>query len=134
MAEGGCLCGRVRYAVADARLRSFCCHCRMCQRASGRPLMAVFFVPIAGLRLTKGQPRKYLSSETAYRHFCPDCGSPLFIERITRPDRLGVFAGSLDDPGEFRPDYHIWTSRQCPWLHLDTGDGVPRTLEGPPPA
>jgi len=96
--------------------------------------MALFFVPIAGVKVTKGQPKKYQSSETAKRHFCPDCGSPVFFERLTRPDRLGVFIGALDDSSQFSPDYHIWTARQCPWLHLDRADNVPRTLEGPPPA
>jgi hypothetical protein len=106
----------------------------MCQRISGGPLIAVFFVPMSGLRLLNGQPKKFRSSETAYRHFCADCGSQLFFERITRPDRIGVMAGSLDDPHAFRPDYHIWTSQQCEWLKLDESDGVPRAAGMPPPS
>jgi hypothetical protein len=41
--------------------------------------------------------------------------------------------GSLDDPGVFKPDFHIWTAQQCAWLRLDESDPVPRTPEMPPP-
>lgn len=132
--SGGCLCGNIRFEVTGAPLRSFCCHCSMCKKASGGPMMALFFAPRINVHVTRGKTQRYRSSETAVRHFCVDCGSPIFFERLTRPERLGVFVGSLDDPSEFKPDYHIWTSRQCSWLRLDGDDDVPRTSEGPPPA
>ena len=34
-AEGGCLCGSVRYRVAGDPVAATLCHCRSCRRASG---------------------------------------------------------------------------------------------------
>ena len=36
---GGCLCGAVRYRAARMA-RAGLCHCRMCQKASGAPVVA----------------------------------------------------------------------------------------------
>ena len=40
MAEGGCFCGAVRYRVEGEPIQSDYCHCRMCQRAGGAPVVA----------------------------------------------------------------------------------------------
>ena len=37
---GGCQCGAVRYALLALPLEVSVCHCRMCQKASGGPIMA----------------------------------------------------------------------------------------------
>jgi hypothetical protein len=42
---GGCLCGAIRYEAKGTPALSAICHCRMCQRASGAPFMAVLFMP-----------------------------------------------------------------------------------------
>ena len=41
-----------------------------------------------------------------------------------------VTAGSLDDPGVFRPASHIWISSKQPWLVI--ADGLPQYEEMPP--
>src|SRR3546814_7907257 len=40
MIEGGCQCGKVRYAIQGAPVRHAVCTCRDCQRAAGAPLVA----------------------------------------------------------------------------------------------
>ena len=34
-AEGGCLCGAIRYRVSGEAVAATLCHCRSCRRASG---------------------------------------------------------------------------------------------------
>jgi hypothetical protein len=51
---GGCLCGAVRYEAAGDPAFQVICHCRMCQRASGSPFMALIFMLPEGVHLTKG--------------------------------------------------------------------------------
>jgi hypothetical protein len=97
---GGCLCGATRFEARGTPILSAICHCRMCQRASGAPFMALLFMPSEGVAVTKGQPQVYPSSPTSNRHFCARCGSPLFFERHTRA-AMGVAVGSLDDPNVF---------------------------------
>ena len=45
--EGGCQCGRVRYAVELAGDDAYLCHCRMCQKATGGVAAAFVNVPDA---------------------------------------------------------------------------------------
>ena len=39
--EGGCLCGAVRYRISAAPSHTDYCHCRMCQRSTGAPVVPV---------------------------------------------------------------------------------------------
>ena len=104
---GGCLCGAVRYESAGEPLFSLLCHCRDCQHQSGSAYVAAMRVPAAGFRVTKGEPRLYVSSSDAgnrvTRAFCPDCGCPLFIRVSTRPEIVGLRVGSLTTRVSFAP-------------------------------
>ncbi len=120
---GGCLCGAVRYEASGAPGLSAICHCRMCQRASGGPFMALVFMPTEAVRVTRGRPGVYPSSPTSNRHFCGRCGSPLFFERHTRAS-TAIAVGSLDDPSSFKPRVHVCTESAMAWL--DVRDDAPR--------
>jgi hypothetical protein len=121
--SGGCLCGGVRYESAGEPLFSLKCHCRDCQRASGTAYVAAMRVPASGFRIIRGTPRRFVSKSDAgnevTRFFCGDCGSPLYIQVATRPDIIGLRVGTLDDPGEFRPEADIFVRSAPPWDNLD---------------
>jgi hypothetical protein len=95
------------------------CHCRDCQRAGGSAYSPTVVVSRAGLRIVCGAPaaheRTADSGNLARREFCGDCGSPLFASSSARPERVGIRAGSLDDPGEFRPQRAVFTASAQPW-------------------
>lgn len=116
---GGCLCGKVRYAINDKLIDAGYCHCRICQRASGAPITAWLTLPVAGFTYTKGKPTVFHSSEHSQREFCAACGSPLVFKRSVAPTTLDVTLGSLDDNSCIRPHYHIWTQSSVSWLHID---------------
>jgi hypothetical protein len=42
-------------------LFSLLCHCRDCQHQSGSAYVAAMRVPAAGFRITKGQPKLFVS-------------------------------------------------------------------------
>ena len=65
MRRGGCLCGAVRYESAGEPLFSLLCHCRDCQHQSGSAYVAAMRVPASGFRITKGEPRLYVSNSDA---------------------------------------------------------------------
>jgi len=127
---GGCLCGAVRYESSGDPLLMLLCHCSQCQKATGGAFMPVVVAKSDGLRVTKGETRAYHSSESAMRHFCPNCGTPIFFERRGQPEWRGIIAGTLDDQSQFAPRMHVWSSRMVPWLHL--ADDLPRHAEFPP--
>ena len=119
---GGCLCGAVRYR-AGAIIRAGYCHCRMCQKASGAPVVAWIVVPRDAVTFTKGVPSEYRSSDKACRLFCGRCGSPL-VFREDDSEELDINLASLDEPESVAPSYHIYTASQQPWLRIE-GD-LPR--------
>jgi hypothetical protein len=120
--EGGCLCGSVRYRINGEPRNTDYCHCRMCRRAGGAPVVARLIVADAAFSWTKGAPAVYRSSAAAERLFCPDCGAQLALR--DEPDYLDVTLASLDDPAAVRPSYHIWTSSRIAWF--ETADDLPR--------
>jgi hypothetical protein len=131
---GGCLCGAVRYEATGEPSFSLLCHCRDCQRSSGTAYVAAMRVPAAGFCITKGTPKRFTATSDAgnavTRWFCGDCGSPLYIQVATRPDIVGLRVGTLDDPGEFRPEANIFTKSAQPWDHM--APGVPQYDTYPP--
>ena len=119
---GGCLCGAVRYECNAAPLFTGNCHCRDCQRASGGAYSPAMGVPTGALKITGAV--KYFESRadsghTASRGFCPACGSRLFGRSAGMGAITAIMAGSLDDPGRFKPAMDIYTSSAQPWDHMN---------------
>lgn len=121
---GGCLCGAVRYRLAAAPDEVCHCHCRLCQRSSGAPVVTWLTVPRAALHWVAAPPRERRSSPRAVRGFCGECGTALTFVADARPGQVDVTAASLDEPGAVAPGWHIWTASAVPWLRLD--DDLPR--------
>lgn len=121
---GGCLCGAVRYACQQAPVDIGYCHCRMCQRASGAPVVAWAEFPPEAFSYTRGAPRTFQSSTDAQREFCGDCGSQLLFRDTAEAKSVDINVGTLDDPGQVAPRYHIWTESQLAWFKVD--DSLPR--------
>lgn len=121
---GGCFCGAVRYDAGEGRLDDVAhCHCSMCRRTTGAPVVTWAAVPRADFRFTAGAPTAFRSSARATRWFCPRCGAQLAFA-LDGDATLDVTVATLDDAAAVAPDRHIWTSSALPWLRLD--DHLPR--------
>jgi len=114
--EGGCQCGRVRYAVELAGDDAYLCHCRMCQKATGGVAAAFVNVPDAAAVTWQGEPHWYASSPIAERPFCAACGTPLGF-RFKDGKGMDLTVGSFDDPSAFVPAAHAGAeSLHAAWL------------------
>jgi hypothetical protein len=120
---GGCACGAVRYECDAPPASMVNCHCRDCQRAGGSGYAPTLVVPASALRVLRGAPKYHEvrgeSGSMARRGFCSECGSPLFAGSSARPDFVGIRAGSLDDPGVFRPTADGWVGSAQTWDAMD---------------
>jgi hypothetical protein len=96
----------------------------MCRRASGAAFLTHVHFPIAAFTWIQGKPTRHRSSSQAERGFCDRCGSTLTMHETVLDDRVQVTLGSLDRPEDVRPDDHVWTESQLPWLRID--DDLPR--------
>lgn len=109
--NGGCLCGGLRYQVSADPLWVTACFCRFCQRATGTLGMVEPIFDITRFQITHGTAARYVhvsagSGKEVNVHFCATCGTKTHLTFERWPDRLGVYAGTFDDPGwfEFTPD------------------------------
>jgi Glutathione-dependent formaldehyde-activating enzyme len=82
--EGGCLRGAVRDRISAEPRSADYCHCRMCRRAAGGPVVARLTVASAAFAWTKGEPAVYRSSAEAERLFCP-AGAPVRASSPSSP-------------------------------------------------
>ncbi|MCB8890319.1 GFA family protein [Vreelandella malpeensis] len=76
--RGQCLCGAVRLTAIPTSLHVDACHCQMCRRWGGGPMMVV-----ECNRNLSFEGQQYIvlfgSSEWAERGFCRQCGTHLFF-------------------------------------------------------
>ena len=103
---GGCMCGKIRYAVAIENDEAYLCHCRMCQRASGNVSLAMKNVKVADVRWER-EPDYYQSSPIARRGFCSSCGTSLTFEYLEGSEKMDLIGGTFDDPSRFLPKWHF---------------------------
>ena len=121
---GGCLCGAVRFHARGKPLLVEHCHCSMCRKASGAPVVTSANFPSASFRWTKGRLKFHRSSPKSRRGFCARCGSQLTFRYDGRDDYVSVNVGCLDHPERVTPECHIYVADAIPWmLHKD---GLPR--------
>jgi len=104
--KGSCLCGEVSFTAKKAIQSVGACHCGMCRKWGGGPLMAVD----CGTDVTF-EGEKYISvydsSEWAERGFCKKCGSHLFYRLKERKQHM-MAAGLFDDNSMFEFDHQVF--------------------------
>lgn len=127
---GGCLCGALRYSVNRPLVDAGYCHCRICQRAHGAPVVAWLTAPRDAFRYVRGGPAIYASSPAYQREFCAGCGSQLVFRRQCDAALIDIAVATLDAPEEVAPEYHIWRASRIPWF--ETKDALPRHADAGP--
>jgi hypothetical protein len=120
--EGGCLCGKVRYSGEAEPIFVGVCHCTNCQKSSGTAFNAVVAVPKPAISLTGSLSTYEGKGDTGnavYKHFCPECGSPIAEEAAVMADVMMIPVGTLDDPSAVTPAMQIYCDSAQPWALLE---------------
>lgn len=128
--DGGCLCGALRFTADGEPLVVDYCHCDLCRRSSGAPVLVWASFKAASFRYTRGAPKQYASSDHGLRDFCATCGTQVLFRTVREPDSVDINVGALDEPGRCVPTMHIHCARALPWLAIH--DDLPR-YDGPGP-
>jgi hypothetical protein len=107
--KGHCLCGAVRLTVT-ASVGFGACHCRMCRRWSGGPLLAVECS--GAVQFDGGEDiAVFSSSDWAERGFCRRCGSHLFY-RLKKPEHYAVPVGLFADEEQWSFEEQIFVDEK----------------------
>ncbi|WP_426239796.1 GFA family protein [Pararhizobium sp. DWP1-1-3] len=110
---GGCQCGAVRFRVEGELGDASVCHCRMCQKAAGNFYLPLVSVRQAKLSWTRGEPKRFQSSNAAFRGFCGDCGTPLTYEA---PDGVALAIAAFDTPEGIVPKIQWGIEAKLPYV------------------
>ena len=117
MLSGHGHCGAIQYELAGRPKWSALCHCGDCRRHAGAPVVGWSAFPESSLRIVKGKPKVYRSSENGRRHFCADCGTGLFyFNAVNLPGIADVQIATLDDPNAVAPEIHVQTAERLAWM------------------
>jgi hypothetical protein len=113
--SGGCQCGAVRFRVDGEPGEASICHCRMCQKATGGLFGPYVSAPADALVWTRGERKRFRSSNKVHRGFCGDCGGALTFE-YEGASSIGLSVGALDRPGDVRMTEQLASSARVPYF------------------
>jgi hypothetical protein len=124
---GRCLCGAVVFDVSEPFETGSFCHCASCKKLSGGVGTANGRARTSAIEIVAGEEhlRTYQPDEGSAKTFCSACGSNLFGAGWPRSEWSSVRLSALDDPGDFRPDKHIFVRSVAAWETIPA-DGLPQ--------
>ena len=162
---GSCLCGAVRYTLSASPKNSVLCHCIHCKKATGSAFAANDWYDREDLHIEAHPPsaiKKHVAvtndvTGEVRRHFCGECGSPLYVDAQKFPQHIAVSRGTNDgkhsrdhalNAGEgwegevtaekggaetgdhvWKPKLELYCNRRMTWL--PEIDGVKKSQERP---
>jgi hypothetical protein len=136
-AKGHCLCGEVEIKASSMSKGFGACHCGMCRKWSGGPLLAVNCntdVEISGAE----NITVYDSSGWAERSFCSRCGTHLYY-KIKKTGQYIIPVGLFDNASTLQFDHQIFIEQKPDYYafanptHNMTGDEVIAQFVGEQP-
>jgi hypothetical protein len=118
--SGGCLCGKVRYQVAQTvRFQSYACHCTDCQTRSGSAFGIQQSVLSGDLtiegELLRGE-HVQPSGAVAGIFACKACLTRIYTDNDQRPGIVNLRAGTLYASESLVPAAHLWVSSKLAWV------------------
>ncbi len=121
MYMGSCLCGTVNIKLNGDISDIIHCHCSLCRKNSGTAYATNGFINTTEFEIVSGE--NSLSSFSIkpgrHRHFCSQCGTPVFSSNEEDPTRLRLRLGILDSDISERPISHNLVTSKANWDDLD---------------
>lgn len=110
-AKGSCYCKAVGFTFDLSEKHFAACHCDMCKKLSGGPVLAV--KADGGIEI-HGEDNLSIfnSSDWAERGFCTKCGTNLFY-RLKTKDYWNFNLGTIDNNAEYEFVSQIFTDKKA---------------------
>jgi hypothetical protein len=101
------------------------CNCRNCQRRSGAPFFMNAWFKKDQVVSIDGRSSIYRRGtdfdRELERHFCPDCGSQVYVYTNLFPNGIGLNAPGFEDEALSRPTFISYTRSQYSWVRFPEG-------------
>ncbi|KAI1613298.1 Mss4-like protein [Exophiala viscosa] len=139
MFESSCLCGANRISFEADSILKMRCHCIDCRKFSGSTNTNNLLVPVAGLKVLKGQLKTYTktveSGNDMTSYFCDQCGSTLYRQSSMSDKAVAVMIGGIDGLEAIengRPEHELFVRNRPSWMKAiegssqEEGHGLPK--------
>ncbi|WP_454828409.1 GFA family protein [Pseudoxanthomonas wuyuanensis] len=130
---GSCHCGNVRFSADSHALVPFMrCYCSICRKTAGGGGYAINLHADKATLKVEGEPAIYHATldnghggcriSTIERHFCPACGSALWVYSPEDPETFYPFASAIDSELPKAPSlFHMLLSSKASWVEPEIG-------------
>lgn len=121
MYVGKCLCGKVEINIKGKISDIIHCHCSLCRKNSGTAFATNGFIDASDLVITSGKDNlsTFSFKPGRSRHFCKNCGSPVYSANTQDPERYRIRLGIIDSDISERPSSHNFVSSKANWEDFD---------------
>ncbi|MDP5143373.1 GFA family protein [Rheinheimera baltica] len=121
MYRGSCLCGEIEVEITGPISSIIHCHCSLCRKSSGTAFATNGFVNSTDFTVVKGEAQlsHFAFKPGRLRHFCRNCGSPVYSSNADDPTRFRIRLGILNSDIIERPLSHNFYSSKANWEDLD---------------
>ena len=130
--KGSCHCGAVRFSVQSETPYPYMhCYCSICRKTAGGGGYAINIMGSAETLKVKGRTKIYRATRGGgERHFCPKCGSALWVWDRRWGQWLYPFASAIDTklpvPKERQ---HVMLGSKANWVTVPKGRNERRFRE-----
>jgi len=135
--EGSCQCGVVQFSLeSDSPSPFMHCHCSICRKTGGSAGYGINIGGDAETLRVSGQkhvahfhavmrePGKSHHHSKAYRYFCKQCGTPLWLWDPRWPELVHPYASAIDTPLPKPPEtVEIMLDDAPEWVDVPRGKG-----------
>jgi hypothetical protein len=132
--KGSCHCGAVRFSVqSETPYPYLACYCSICRKTAGGGGFAINIMGKADSFNVKGRTRVYRATRGGgERHFCPKCGSALWVWDRLWAESIYPFASAIDTPLPAPKErQHVMLGSKANWVAVPKGKREKRWREFP---
>lgn len=124
-----CLCNGIQLSINSELAPIMVCHCTQCQKAQGAAFAAITQVQKRDLNIVQGENllQAYFASSNKKRVFCKTCGSPIWSERLDKPDVVRLRVGLINEEISTQVSSHAYVTSKASW-HI-IGDHAQQYLQ-----
>ena len=122
--KGSCHCGAVRFSLDSETPYPYQrCYCSICRKTAGGGGYAINIMGDTATFKSKGRTRIYRATRGGpQRHFCPKCGSALWLWDRRWRDWIYPFASAIDTPLPVPKEHvHVGLAWKAPWVRVPRG-------------
>lgn len=116
--SGSCFCNAVQYRLNSEPKAVVNCHCNFCRKHSGASFSTYVVIPEGALEIISGQEliASHGFREDAHKHFCRQCGSPIYNRNARYSGLCMVYIGGLSASEDLVPGVNIYCESQLAWI------------------